>query len=185
MQGDIDRIIIRRDRIAARVREMAGEIGALYRDSEQGPMIVAVLSGAIIFVADLIRHLPMKMKIGLITVSSYHGTESKPAKILQSAHVHVLGRDVLVVDDILDTGQTLRLVLAEIAQRGPASLRTCVLLRKPDRAPADLKPDWVGFDIEDVFVVGYGLDYRGNYRNFPDIAVLKPELCPKAPFGLE
>jgi hypoxanthine phosphoribosyltransferase len=184
MQDDIDRIIIRRDRIAARVREMAGEIGRLYQDSELGPIIVAVLSGAIIFVADLIRHLPLKMKIGLITVSSYQGTESKPAKILQSAHVDVAGRDVLVVDDILDTGQTLRLVVAEIAQCVPASLRTCVLLRKPDKAPADLKPDWVGFDIEDVFVVGYGLDYQGHYRNFPDIAVLKSELCPKTRYAL-
>lgn len=178
MQADIDRIIVSRDRIAARIREMADAVGEWYGNSEQGLIIVAILSGAIIFVADLIRRLPMKMKIGLITVSSYHGSRSRPAQIVYSSHVDVTGRDVLIVDDILDTGQTLRLVLAELARQGPASLRTCVLLRKPDKAPPDLKPDLVGFDVEDVFVVGYGLDYNGHYRNFPDIAVLKPGLCP-------
>lgn len=178
MQADIDRILIRGDRIAARIKEMADQIGRIYADADQGLMIVCVLSGAIIFVADLIRHLPMKMKVGLITVSSYPGkaTESQGVRLLGSFQLDVAGRHVLVVDDILDTGRTLRAVQEGLAREGPASLRTCVLLRKPGRAPDDVRADLVGFEIEDVFVVGYGLDYDGNYRNFPHIAVLKPHL---------
>ena len=178
MQADIDRILIERDEIAARVKALADDIGRTYADAEQGLTILCVLSGSIIFAADLIRHLPMKMKIGLVAVSSYPGkaTRSQGAKLLAPLEVDVTGQHVLLVDDILDSGQTLRAVQRELARQHPASLRTCVLLRKPARAPADLAVDLVGFDIEDVFVVGYGLDYGGHYRNYPHIAVLKPHL---------
>jgi hypoxanthine phosphoribosyltransferase len=178
MQSDIDRILIPRRRIAERVREMAGQIGELYAGPERRLTIVCVLSGAIIFVSDLIRHLPLKMNIALVTISSYAGktTQSRGPTVLESLRFNVTGRDVLLVDDILDSGQTLRTVQRDLAGRKPASLRTCVLLRKPAKAPADIQVDIVGFDIEDVFVVGYGLDYDGYYRNWPDIAVLKPHL---------
>ncbi len=178
MQADIERILIRRDRIAVRVRAMADEIARHYTGSNQGLMIVCVLSGAFIFVADLIRHLPLRMKIGLVAVSSYPGKRTTPqeAQLVAPLTPSVAGRDVLLADDILDTGQTLRAVQADLARQGPASLRTCVLLRKAAKAPSDVAVDFVGFDIEDVFVVGYGLDYDGHYRNFPDIAVLKPHL---------
>lgn len=178
MEADIDRVLISRERLAERVREMAGQIARSYPDLDAGLSLVPILSGSVIFLADLIRHLPMKMKIGLITVSSYSGatTTSKGAKLLQDLNVDVTGRDVLVLDDILDTGNTLRLVTAKLAERKPRSIKTAVLLRKTAKAPDDVVADFVGFDIEDVFVVGYGLDYNDHYRNLPHIAVLKPEI---------
>lgn len=178
MDRDIDRILITDQQVAERVRQMAVEIGRAYPNADEGLILVTILSGSIIFLADLIRHLPMKMKIGLITVSSYGGatTQSRGASVLKDLNVDVSGRHVLVVDDILDTGNTLRLVQGCLRARGPKSLRTTVLLRKVDKAPDDVVVDFVGFDIEDAFVVGYGLDYNSHYRNLPHIAVLKPEL---------
>ncbi len=130
------------------------------------------------FLADLIRCLPFKMKIGLMTVSRYRGatTRGGETRLLHDLNVEIRDRHVLVVDDILDTGTTLRTVLGELRRRGPSSIRVCVLLRKTSKAPKDLVADFVGFDIEDVFVVGYGLDYDDHYRNWPDIGVLRPEL---------
>lgn len=182
MKQDIDRILITREQIAGRVAELGEEIADAYTGEEEvGLTLVALLSGAIIFLADLIRHLPLRMKMGLITVSSYPGatTESRGAQVLQDLQVDVTGRHVLLVDDILDTGGTLRVVRQHLETRGPKSIRSCVLLRKPDKAPADVPADFVGFDVEDVFVVGYGLDYNDLYRNFPDIGVLREELYAK------
>ncbi|MFQ5489627.1 MAG: hypoxanthine phosphoribosyltransferase [Phycisphaerae bacterium] len=178
MQADIDRVLISQQQLADRVRQMALEIAGAYPDLDAGLSLVTILSGSVIFLADLIRHLPMKMKIGLITVSSYSGatTTSKGAKLLQDLNVDVTGRDVLILDDILDTGNTLRLVTERLAERNPRSIKTAVLLRKFTKAPDDVVADFVGFDIKDVFVVGYGLDYDDHYRNLPHIAVLKPEI---------
>lgn len=179
MNGDVARILIPRTRIAERVHELAAEIGEVYaQDMSAGLTLVTILSGSLIFLADLIRCLPLRMKIGLITVSSYPGatTEARAAKVLQQLNLDVVGRHVLLIDDILDTGGTLRLVREQIALSKPRSIRTCVLLRKPSKAPADVPADFVGFDVDDVFVVGYGLDYDDHYRNLPDIAVLRPEV---------
>lgn len=179
MQGDLDRILIPRDEIARRVRELAGEIAGTYEGVEADALtIVTILSGSVIFLADLIRELPLRMKIGLITVSSYRGatTESRGATVLQELNVDVSGRHVLLIDDILDTGGTLRMVRQRLETAGARSVRTCVLLRKPSKAPKDVAADFIGFDIDDVFVVGYGLDYNDLYRNFPDIGVLREEL---------
>jgi hypoxanthine phosphoribosyltransferase len=180
MQGDIARILIPRERIAQRVGELAVDIGRTYAgDVDAGLTLVTILSGSLIFLADLIRCLPLRMKIGLITVSSYQGTKATSASILRQLNTDVAGRHVLVVDDILDTGGTLRLVREQLAAGRPKSIRTCVLLRKPSKAPPDVPADFVGFDIDDVFVVGYGLDYNDHYRNLPDIAVLRDELYSK------
>lgn len=178
MLDDIGRILITREQIAQRVEEMAAEIDATYPNSQPGLTLVTILSGSIIFLADLIRCLPIRMKIGLVTVSSYRGatTTGQPPRILKDLDLEIRGEHVLVIDDILDTGRTLRLVTAELQALQPASLRTCVLLRKPSKAPPDVHVDFLGFDIEDVFVVGYGLDYNGQYRNYPHIGVLRPEL---------
>jgi hypoxanthine phosphoribosyltransferase len=178
MESDLARILIPRERIQARVRELAREIADSYGADCQGLVIVPVLAGSIIFVADLIRCLPFKMNIGLIATSRYRGkaTEGGETRIVQDLHVDIANRHVLVVDDILDTGTTLRAVSEELRRREPASLKICTLLRKSSKAPKDLVADFVGFDIEDVFVVGYGLDFNDQYRNWPDIGVLKPEL---------
>ncbi len=179
MQGDVERILIPRTRIAQRVSEMAGEISRVYAaDSGAGLTLVTILSGSLIFLADLIRCLPLRMKIGLIMVSSYRGATTSPGvpRVLQPGSLDVTGRHVLLIDDILDTGGTLRLVRGQLEEHQPRSIRTCVLLRKPSKAPQDVSADFIGFDIEDVFVVGYGLDYNDHYRNLPDIAVLRPEI---------
>ena len=177
MEQDIERVLITDRELAHRVAEMADEIAACYRDDDVGLILVPILSGSIIFLSDLIRRLPIKMKLGLITVSSYAGatTESESADLLMDLNMDVRDRHVLVVDDILDTGKTLRLVRGRLRSREPRSIRTAVLLRKPSKAPPDVTADFVGFEIADEFVVGYGLDYDGHYRNFPHIAVLKDE----------
>jgi hypoxanthine phosphoribosyltransferase len=178
MLSDLDRILISREQIARRVKELARQIAHTYQDQEgDGITIVTILSGAVIFLADLIRELPLKMKIGLIAVSSYRGATTTPgdARIERELNVDVAGRHVLLLDDILDTGGTLRLVRQRLAAAGARSIRTCVLLRKPTKAPPDVPAEFVGFDIADDFVVGYGLDYNDYYRNLPDIGVLRPE----------
>ena len=178
MLSDLERILIPREQIIRRVKELAREIARTYEDQEDdGITIVTILSGSFIFLADLMRELPLKMKIGLIAVSSYRGATTTPcgARIERDLDVDVAGRHVLLVDDILDTGGTLRLVRQRLAACGARSIRTCVLLRKPTKAPPDVPAEFVGFDIADDFVVGYGLDYNDYYRNLPDIGVLRPE----------
>jgi len=174
MDADIDRILIRKEQIAHRVAEMGREIAEAYPPECPCLTLVAILSGAVIFLADLIREIPREMKLSLITVSSYPGssTTSRGAKIVQDLSEDLAGDHVLIVDDILDTGNTLRLVHSAIRTHRPASLKTAVLLRKPDKAPADMVVEFVGFDIDDEFVVGYGLDYDDRFRNYPHIATL-------------
>lgn len=178
MQADLERILIPREQIAARVRGLAEEIGETYGADASGLVLVPILSGALIFASDLIRCLPFKMRIALMTVSSYRGkaTTGGQVQLIRDLNVDIKDRHVLVVDDILDTGNTLSLVMRELAARQPASLRMCVLLRKLGKCASGLKADFIGFDIEDVFVVGYGLDFNDHYRNWPDIGVLRPEL---------
>ncbi|GJQ25666.1 MAG: hypoxanthine phosphoribosyltransferase [Phycisphaerae bacterium] len=178
MESDLAKILIPRERIQQRVQEMGRDIARVYGDQSGELVIAAILSGSIIFLADLIRCLPFKMKLGLMTVSRYRGatTTGGETHLVQDLNEDIAGRHVLVVDDILDSGHTLREVTRQLAARDPASLRSCVLLRKTAKAPKDLNADFVGFEIEDVFVVGYGLDYDGQYRNWPDIGVLRPEL---------
>ncbi len=180
METDIARILIHRDRIAGRVQELAAEIAAAYNGEQVELTIVPILSGAIIFLADLIRCLPLKMKLALVQLSTYPGQATAPGdpRTLLALTGDVTGRHVLVVDDILDSGRTLRRVQAMIRAREPQSLRSAVLLRKPAQAPPDVQVDFVGFDIDDLFVVGYGLDYGDLYRNYPHVAVLNPELMP-------
>jgi hypoxanthine phosphoribosyltransferase len=180
MDADIARILIHRDRIHARNRALAAEIAAVYHGDEVGLTLVPILSGSMIFLADLIRELPLKMKIALVHISSYRGAVPQPGALetVRELAGDVTGRHVLIVDDILDSGRTLRRVQQMVRERSPRSLRSAVLLRKPTRAPADLCVDFVGFDIEDLFVVGYGLDYNDHYRNYPHVAVLQPELIP-------
>lgn len=180
MQGDIERVLIDRQAIAARLDELAGEI---VKDLHGATdlTIVPILTGSIIFVSDLIRRMPVKMKIRFMGVTSYPGksTESRGAAIIDAlTHVpeSLEGQHVLVMDDILDSGSTLRLVNEMLHLRRPADLRTCVLLRKQIESAMKFPVDYVAFDIPAEFVVGYGLDYDDYYRNLPDICTLKPEV---------
>ena len=177
MATDGTTVLIDRDRIAVRVEELAAQISSDLADvGVQGEIVlVPILTGAIIFVADLIRHLPHKIRIEVTTVQSYHGqkVKSKQAQILGSLPRDVQGKHVLIVDDILDSGETIRVIRDELQQRGPKSICACVLLRKQRPTALETPCEYVGFDIPDEFVVGYGLDYQGYYRNLPDVCTIK------------
>ena len=166
-------VLIPADRIQQRVDEMAQQ---LMRDYHGRPLtIVGVLTGCLMFLADLVRHLELSLRIGLIQASSYRGAATAPGAL----HVHpellpdLRGRHLLLLDDILDTGHTLAHLVRELQTLAPASLRVAVLLRKRGRQEEHLEPDYCGFEIPDAFVVGYGLDYNDEYRNLPYIGVLK------------
>ena len=178
---DVSRILISREQIAQRVGEMGRTItGDLRAGGAEKPgrrvVLVPILTGSLVFVADLIRHIPLKMSIRPVTITSYPGaaTSSQGANIQGSVPTDLGGADVILVDDILDSGRTLGLLERVIGAQRPASLRTVVLLRKtkPSGREEDVDLDLAGFDIGDEFVVGYGLDYDGYFRNLPDIGVL-------------
>ncbi|MCC7191561.1 MAG: hypoxanthine phosphoribosyltransferase [Phycisphaeraceae bacterium] len=184
MQSDIKQVLIDRGTIARRVRELAEQITRDYSRpgaSELELTLVPILTGSIIFVADLIRHLPLRMKIRVVSVSSYPGasTASKGAKLTSELNMlseSLTGSHILVIDDILDSGQTLGLVCGLLRQKGPASLKSCVLLRKLRPDAMAFPVDYVCFDIPDDFVVGYGLDYNDYYRNLPEVVTLRGEV---------
>jgi hypoxanthine phosphoribosyltransferase len=184
VQADIDKVLIPRERIAHRIRELAAQIecemAELSRSTGGGEIIlVPILTGSIIFVADLMRELPHKIRINVVTVSSYPGKSivSKGAQMASAlpGAEELADKHVLIVDDILDSGSTIRLVRREIERRQPLSVRACVLLRKTIPSALSTPCEYVGFDIPDEFVVGYGLDYDHYYRNLPDIGTLKKE----------
>jgi hypoxanthine phosphoribosyltransferase len=186
MHADIDRILVPRDRIAARIAELALQITADHTSAEgvTDITLIPILTGGMVFCADLMRQMPVRMKIGLMTVSSYPGQSlrTQGSSVLGSQLGDIRGRHILLLDDILDSGGTLRLVVPLLKEMGPASVRTCVLLRK-DRPVAKATPvDYVGFDVPDEFVVGYGLDFGDYYRNLPDIVTLRKAVyAPEAP----
>lgn len=172
------RVLFREDEIRARVRALANAIADTYAGIEGPLTLVPVLSGSIIFVADLIRAMPLRLKLALIHVSTYPGrtTRAGEPKTVMALTGDVNGKHVLVVDDILDSGRTLASVCGLIREQKPASLRSAVLLRKPAGAQRVIDADFIGFDVSDFFVVGYGLDYDDLYRNYPHIGVLREEL---------
>ena len=181
MLGDIDRILIDRHRIAQRIREMGAQIRRDYAALQEGSaeiVLVPVLTGSIIFVADLMRELPNKVRISVIGASSYPGKATvSTGEVTLTGDVpsDLAGKHALIVDDILDSGRTIRTMRDEIARRSPLTVRACVLLRKTISSAMSTPCEYVGFDIPDEFVVGYGLDYDNYYRNLPDIGTLKRE----------
>lgn len=185
MDADIDRVLITRLQIAARVAELAARITAdhTFPDDNSEITIIPILTGAMIFCGDLIRQIPIAMKIGLLTVSSYPGYSitNQGVEVLHRRLGDVKDRHVVVVDDILDSGQTMKVVVQMIKDLGASTVRSCVLLRKDRAATRDVSADYVGFDIPDEFVVGYGLDYNSYYRNLPDIVTLKRSVLEARP----
>jgi hypoxanthine phosphoribosyltransferase len=177
MQADIDRILIPRRRIAARVTELAAQITADHSASggDAEMTIVAIMTGALVFCGDLIRQIPIAMKMGLMMVSSYRGAGVRGQEIqVLGRHLgDVHGHNVLLIDDVLDSGKTISHVKPMLLELGAVQVRTCVLLRKDRPAARAVAVEYVGFDIPDEFVVGYGLDYNHYYRNLPDIVTLK------------
>ena len=176
MIDDINQILLTQEVIEKRVQELGKEIDQHYRDREI--IIITLLDGAIVFTADLIRNLAIPLRLDCLRVSSYgNSTDPETApRILSSLKSDVRDKHVLLVDDILDTGNTLQSVWVEVSSKQPASVHSCVFLDKPERRENGFKADWVGFSIPDEFVVGYGLDYAGRYRQLPYVASLKPSV---------
>jgi hypoxanthine phosphoribosyltransferase len=172
---DLAEVLFTEAQIKERVKSLAREIKAVYGDNEF--TIVSLINGAVMFTADLMREIDNPVRLDCIRVSSYgNKTKSLGApQIIHSLTLDIAKRDVLLIDDILDTGKTFKLVSELIRDLKPSSLRTCVLLDKKGRREVPFEADFVGFEIPDKFVVGYGLDFAERYRNLPGIGVLKPE----------
>jgi hypoxanthine phosphoribosyltransferase len=172
---DVEQVLITQGQIARRVKELSAEIESDFTGREM--VVVSLLNGTIMFLADLIRHLSLPLRLDFIGVSSYGaGTTSGELVFTKELRLDVKGRDVLLVDDILDTGRTMTRVLGKLRKLKPRRIRTCVLLDKPERRVEKVRADFVGFQIPDLFVIGYGLDYAERYRNLPFVGVLKPEM---------
>jgi hypoxanthine phosphoribosyltransferase len=163
------------DQLSAGIDRLAGEVG---RDPTGRPLtVIGVLTGSIMLVADLIRRLEGPVHLSMVWASSYRETATSPGRLDLRLDLlpDLRGQDVLIVDDIFDTGRTLETLVAELRRRGAARVRSLVLLRKAGRAEVAMSPDFVGFDIPDVFVVGYGLDFDGLWRHLPHVAALDPD----------
>ncbi len=176
---EVERVLITDEQIARRIRAMARNIARDYTGREM--VIVSLLNGTVMFLADLIRNLSLPLRLDFMGVSSYGaGTESGELVFTKELRLSVRGRDVLLVDDILDTGKTLYRVLGKLRALKPRRIKTCVLLNKAARRVEAVQADYVGFEIPDVFVVGYGLDFAERYRNLPFVGVLHPHVYQKA-----
>lgn len=193
MQADIERVLIDRQTIARRIDDLAAQIVADVEPDLGAPgdpegadlMLVPILTGSIIFVADLMRQMPLRMRISMMSITSYPGKamSSRGASVeaaLTKLPDSLAGHHVLLIDDILDSGNTLRLARELIEERRPETFRTCVLLRKRREAAMSTPCDYVAFDIPDEFVVGYGLDFDDLYRNLPEICTLRQEVAAAA-----
>jgi hypoxanthine phosphoribosyltransferase len=176
MRGDLERVLFDEPAIHRRLDDIAAQVSSDYRDREL--TVIAVLHGSLMFVADLLRRIPLPLKLDCVSVASYHGkAQSSSDVIFKDVTVpDVVGRDVLILDDILDSGHTLAAIRERLNTAKPRSIRVCVLLSKKKQRAREVNADYVGFEIEDEFVVGYGLDFRERYRNLPYIGVLRKEL---------
>lgn len=176
LEQDISKVLISSEQLQDRVAQMGQAISEDYRG--QDLLLVCVLRGAFMFLADLMRHITIPHEIDFMATASYgRSTESSGiVRILKDLNTSIQGRNVLVVEDIVDTGLTLQYLLRLLRDRNPASLRVCCALDKRARRQVEVPLDYLGFTIPNEFVVGYGLDYRGLYRNLPFVGVLKPEL---------
>jgi hypoxanthine phosphoribosyltransferase len=175
LDDDIAAILISEQRLQARVAELGRQLAADYCDKR--PVLVGVLRGCVFFLADLMRSMDIELEIDFMAISSYSGKSALGVvRVLKDLDTSLEDRHVLLIEDIIDTGLTVNYVMKLLATRGPASLRLCTLLNKPARRLIDREIHYIGFDVPDEFVVGYGLDYEHRYRNLPYIGVLRPEV---------
>lgn len=175
LEKDISKILITEEQIKNKVIEMGQIITRDYQGKDL--LVVCILKGAMVFMADLVREIKIPLDIDTMVVSSY-GTSTKSSgvvRILKDLDESIEDRDILIVEDIIDTGLTLKYLMDNIFSRGPRSVKICSFLDKPDRRKVDITPDYLGYSIPDEFVVGYGLDYAEKYRNLPYVAVLDPK----------
>ena len=178
LHDDVSEILIDTDRLQGRIGELGLQITTDYEGKDL--LLVGVLKGAVFFMADLMRELALPCEIDFMAISSYGaGTDSSGVvRILKDLDLNIAGRDVLVVEDIIDSGLTLSYLMRTLRARRPASLEICTLLTKPERREIEVPVRYVGFEIPNRFVIGYGLDFAERYRNLPYIGVLRPELIP-------
>ena len=176
IEKDIAKILIGTEELQAKVAELGRQISEDYRGRD--PLLICLLRGAVVFLSDLIRAVDIPLEMDFMAISSYgDSTESSGVvRLMMDLKSNITGRSVLIVEDIVDTGRTLAYILDNLRTRRPADIKVCALLSKPSRREVQIELDYLGFEIPDKFVVGYGLDYAENYRNLPFIGVLKPEL---------
>jgi len=176
VQSDIERVLFDGPAIHKRLDEIATQITADYSDRKL--VVIAILTGTLMFTSDLLRRIPLPLKLNCLSVASYHGKTQTSGEVFfkELSVPEVAGQDVLILDDILDTGYTLAAVREKLETSRPRSIRVCVLLSKRKRRARNVDADYTGFEIDDEFVVGYGLDFRERYRNLPYIGVLRKEL---------
>ena len=175
MQGDLERILFHETTILSRLDQIAAQITQDYRDREL--TVIPILNGSLVFMADLMRRIQLPLRLDCLSVASYHGkAETSGEVIFKQVAPDVKDRHVLILDDILDSGHTLAAIREKLQAAGPLSIRVCVLLSKKKERARAVDADYLGFEIEDEFVVGYGLDYDERYRNLPCIGVLRKDL---------
>jgi hypoxanthine phosphoribosyltransferase len=183
MKTELDRavgeVLIDSDSLHARIAELGEEISAHYAGRDL--LLIGVLKGAVFFMADLMRHLTVPCEVDFMAISSYGAQtdSSGVVRILKDLDINIEGRHVLVVEDIIDSGLTLSYLMRNLESREPASLEICALLTKPDRREIDVPVRWIGFEIPNKFVIGYGLDFAERYRNLPYVGVLSDDLMPE------
>lgn len=176
--SDVEAVLISEEDLKARIRELAAKVSETYRDSDDDLILVCVLKGAVFFLTDFARELDIPNQMEFMAVSSYGNSTSSSGvvRILKDLDRDIEGRDVLIVEDIIDSGLTLSWIIANLRSRAAASVEVCALLRKPDAAKTDIGVRYIGFDIPDEFVVGYGLDYAEHYRNLRCVGTLAPHV---------
>jgi len=179
VERGVGEILVEEDQLRARIAELGEEISTYYDGRDL--LLIGVLKGAVFFMADLMRHLTVPCEVDFMAISSYGAStdSSGVVRILKDLDINIEGRNVLVVEDIIDSGLTLSYLVRNLESREPASLEVCALLTKPGRREIDVDVRWVGFEIPNRFVIGYGLDFAERYRNLPYVGVLHDHLLPE------